>query len=253
MPAETRLETESPERTGATPGARARATADPPKQTPAARGARARATADHPEWTAPAPADLGVRTPRPRGAARREALLEATLRIVAEVGADAVTHRRVAAVAGLPLASTTYWFASKDQLLTAALELAAERDTQRLLDYAATAARLQGDPLDAAVDAIVECDLDGRATRTPMVAAYALMLEAARRPPLREVARRWSEAYLLTLARLLEAAGSTSPRADAELLLGAADGLLIGQLATGFDEDVRPRLRRLASILVESR
>ena len=72
--------------------------------------------------------------PRPRGAARREALLEAVLKIVAEVGPDAVTHRRVAEVAELPLASTTYWFDSKEHLLTAALELAADRDTARLLD-----------------------------------------------------------------------------------------------------------------------
>src|SRR5580692_6501682 len=69
---------------------------------------------------------------RPRGAARREALLEATLRIVADTGADAVTHRRVAEVAQLPLASTTYYFDSKEELLTAALELAAERDLARL-------------------------------------------------------------------------------------------------------------------------
>src|SRR5437868_10053474 len=71
--------------------------------------------------------------PRPRGAARREALLEAVLRIVADVGPDAVTHRRVAEEAQLPLASTTYWFDSKEHLLTAALEMAAERDTARLL------------------------------------------------------------------------------------------------------------------------
>ena len=57
---------------------------------------------------------------RPRGAARREALLEAVLRIVADVGPDAVTHRRVAEEAQLPLASTTYWFDSKEHLLTAA-------------------------------------------------------------------------------------------------------------------------------------
>ena len=56
---------------------------------------------------------------------------------MAEVGPDAVTHRRVAEVAQLPLASTTYWFESKEHLLTAALELAAERDTARLLEYAA--------------------------------------------------------------------------------------------------------------------
>src|ERR1700722_4302796 len=68
---------------------------------------------------------------RPRDSPRREALLEATLRIVADTGADAVTHRRVAEVAQLPLASTTYYFASKEELLTAALELAAERDLAR--------------------------------------------------------------------------------------------------------------------------
>ena len=72
------------------------------------------------------------RPARPRGAARRESLLQAVLKIVADVGADAVTHRRVAEVAGLPLASTTYWFDSKEHLLTAALELAAERDMARL-------------------------------------------------------------------------------------------------------------------------
>ena len=190
---------------------------------------------------------------RPRGAARREALLEAVLRIVAEVGGDAVTHRRVAEEAGLPLASTTYWFASKEQLLTAALELAAERDTQRLLDFAATAGHSGLDPLDAAVGAIVECDIGCQANRGSMIASYALLLEAARRPPLRAIAQRWTEAYLLAVGRLLEAAGSQSPRADAELLLGAADGLVIEQLAMGIDEDVRPRLRRLAAALVRAR
>ena len=73
---------------------------------------------------------------RPRGAARREALLEAVLEIVAEVGAEAVTHRRVAEQAQLPLASTTYWFDSKEDLLTAALQLAAERDVARLHELA---------------------------------------------------------------------------------------------------------------------
>jgi TetR/AcrR family transcriptional regulator, regulator of biofilm formation and stress response len=60
------------------------------------------------------------------------------LRIVADTGADAVTHRRVAEVAQLPLASTTYYFASKEELLTAALELAAERDLFRLQAIAFT-------------------------------------------------------------------------------------------------------------------
>jgi len=91
------------------------------------------------------------RTIRPRGAARREALLEATLRIVADTGADAVTHRRVAEVAQLPLASTTYYFDSKEELLTAALELAAERDMARLHAIADDRRRLPASPDDAEI------------------------------------------------------------------------------------------------------
>ena len=101
-----------------------------------------------PPWPDRDPPDAEVpsRTVRPRGAARREALLEATLRIVADTGADAVTHRRVAEVAQLPLASTTYYFDSKEQLLTAALELAAERDLARLHALADDRRRLPAEP-----------------------------------------------------------------------------------------------------------
>jgi DNA-binding transcriptional regulator YbjK len=190
--------------------------------------------------------------PRPRGAARREALLEAVLKIVADVGPDAVTHRRVAEVAGLPLASTTYWFDSKEHLLTAALELAAERDTARLLEYGAEMEQSGTDPLDAVVGAITECDDGSQANRGSLIATFALLLEAARRPALQQIAQRWTEVYLLTLSRLLERAGSEHARADAELLLGATDGLLLEQLASGTVEDLSPRLRRLAAALVAS-
>lgn len=189
--------------------------------------------------------------PRPRGAARREALLEAVLKIVADVGADAVTHRRVAEVADLPLASTTYWFESKEQLLTAALELAAQRDMARLQEFIAEPIDDSDDPLELAVAAILEpLDESLQASRGSLLATYLLLLEAARRPNLQEVAREWTEAYLNLLSRLFKRAGSDDPATDAELLLGAADGLLIGQLAQGTGGDLAPRLRRLASALV---
>ena len=190
--------------------------------------------------------------PRPRGAARREALLEAVLRIVAEVGPDAVTHRRVAEVAGLPLASTTYWFDSKEHLLTAALELAAERDIARLLAYGAEMEHAEADLLDAVVGAITDCDDGSQANRGSLIATFALLVEAARRPALQQIAQRWTEVYLVTLSRLLERAGSADPRQDAELLLGATDGLLLEQLASGTIGDLSPRLRRLAAALVAS-
>ena len=78
------------------------------------------------------------------------------LRIVADVGVDAVTHRRVAEVAGLPLASTTYWFESKEHLLTAALERAADRDIERLRAFLRDAPERAADPLELAVDAILD-------------------------------------------------------------------------------------------------
>ncbi len=189
---------------------------------------------------------------RPRGAARREALLDAVLRIVAEVGADAVTHRRVAETAGLPLASTTYYFDSKEHLLTAALEWAAERDTARLHVFLSQAPEAITDPLGLAVEAILDPLGDNdQSCRASLLATYALMLEAARRPALREITRRWTEAYLDALSRLLELAGSEDPRSDAEILLAAADGLLVEQLASDGIGDVRPQLRRLAAALVK--
>ena len=188
---------------------------------------------------------------RPRGAARREALLEATLQIVADTGADAVTHRRVAEVASLPLASTTYYFASKEELLTAALELAAERDLARLHEIAESRRLLPASSDDAVAAAMGPSGErhDPVAGRRSLLASYTLLLEAARRPALQELTRRWTEAYLTTIAELLQRAGSTTPEEDAQLLLAAADGMLIAQLSTGDPTDPRPQLQRLARML----
>jgi len=154
---------------------------------------------------------MAITTPsgaRPRGAARRDALLDAVLSIVAEVGTDAVTHRRVAEVAGLPLASTTYWFESKEHLLTAALERAAERDIERLNEFLGDPTGAAEDPLTLAIDVILgPLEERDQCNRGSLLAIYALMLEAARRPALRAINQRWTDAYLDVLVRLLELAG----------------------------------------------
>ncbi|MCC6524571.1 MAG: TetR family transcriptional regulator, partial [Polyangiaceae bacterium] len=56
-----------------------------------------------------------------RGEAKRRAVLEATLRLLAREGPRGVTHRAVAAEAGTSLRATTYYFASREELLTEAL------------------------------------------------------------------------------------------------------------------------------------
>lgn len=190
---------------------------------------------------------------RPRGAARRDALLDAVLRVVAEEGVDAVTHRRVAEEAGLPLASTTYWFESKEHLLMAALQRAADRDIERLRAFVNEASERPADPVELSVGAILgPPEGPGQATRGWLLATYALMLEAARRPSMREVTMRWTDAYLVALAPLLARAGSQDPRSDAELLLAAADGLVVQQLSSHDVSDLARRLRRLADALVKA-
>jgi DNA-binding transcriptional regulator YbjK len=180
-------------------------------------------------------------------------LLDAALQVVAEAGVEAVTHRRVAEVARLPLASTTYWFESKEQMLTEALERAADRDLERLRALLGETSERTSDPVGLAVDTILGPSADsGQTSRGWLLATYTLMLEAARRPGLRKVMRRWTDAYMEALPPLLAAAGSRHPRSDAELLLAAADGLLVDQLASDDTSDLAPRLRRLADALVKA-
>src|ERR671912_2321759 len=67
-----------------------------------------------------------------KGERRRDEILQATLRVIGARGADAVTHRAVAEEAGVPLSATTYYFASKEELLEQTLLMAAREETARL-------------------------------------------------------------------------------------------------------------------------
>jgi DNA-binding transcriptional regulator YbjK len=201
----------------------------------------------------PAPTPGPAAPTRPRGPARRVALLEATLALLAEHGADALTHRRVAEHAGLPLASTTYWFDSKEHLLTEALRYAAERDAARLRSGAESLiARCEQEDSAPTASEIVAVMLDPSheesrapdphaAERAALLATYALMLEAARRPALQALSLNWSDAYRETIGELLRRAGSGRAADDARILMAAADGLLIDRLASGTEADLDPR------------
>ncbi|EUA51731.1 bacterial regulatory s, tetR family protein [Mycobacterium xenopi 3993] len=58
----------------------------------------------------------------PKGERRRYALVTAAAELLCEGGFEAVRHRAVAHRAGLPLASTTYYFSSLDELIASAVE-----------------------------------------------------------------------------------------------------------------------------------
>src|SRR3954447_8331239 len=68
---------------------------------------------------------------------RRRDILEATLRVIGESGVKSVTHRAVAQEANVALASTTYYFDSKDALVEEALELMIVRSVECVRRYTA--------------------------------------------------------------------------------------------------------------------
>lgn len=62
----------------------------------------------------------GTRREVPNDPGRRERILDAALDVVAELGVHGTTHRRIAARAGVPLGSLTYYFAGIDEILAEA-------------------------------------------------------------------------------------------------------------------------------------
>ncbi|GIG34904.1 TetR/AcrR family transcriptional regulator [Cellulomonas pakistanensis] len=62
----------------------------------------------------------GTRREVPNDPGRRERILDAALDVVAEQGVHGTTHRRIAARAGVPLGSLTYYFSGIDEILAEA-------------------------------------------------------------------------------------------------------------------------------------
>lgn len=194
------------------------------------------------------PLDAFAARPRgSRGAARRLALLDATVRVIGRGGIAAVDHRAVAAEAGVPLGSTTYYFDSKDDMVARALEHVAEREAERLRGESERGALDVGSDLlpERLADVVIRAWAGDRLT---LLAQYELYLESARRPDLRPAAERWDRAYRDLLQHALELLGVPDPSSRARLLCASLDGLLLDHVATAGDPS---QLRSLAIELIE--
>lgn len=120
-----------------------------------------------------------------RSRLRRDELLTAAIDLFSEGGARAITHRAVAARAGLPSATTTYYFESIDELIREALGAHVAR-WSRDLDALASVDMSASVSLDGVADFIA----DVFTRRGPEVAALHLsvFLSVAREPELQDVA-----------------------------------------------------------------
>jgi DNA-binding transcriptional regulator YbjK len=187
-------------------------------------------------------ADKGTE-PRPRrrrGEQTRLEILEATLAVIAAQGYRAVTHRSVAAAAGVNFSLVSYYFRTLDDLLLAAFSHVLARGRDELeatwqavftcLDPALRGDMRRRDTREAIcrrLSGIASDYVLRQARQYPeglvmeMIACFDLNVDVA----LRELARRYRDAQLERFCQMCELMGSLQPRLDAQLCLGTLQRL----------------------------
>ncbi len=188
-------------------------------------------------------------------AERRGAILDATIDILITDGLEAVTHRAVAKRADVPLAATTYYFDSKDELIGEALSILVTDEIERLSRKAESLGDRIRSPRDCAA-AVAEVLFPDAESVGGLQAKFEVYLEAARRPVLRERAAHWQEAYVDLAREVLTLAGSSHPERMAPLLVAAGDGILMHALSEGVTSDseaaeLRALLEQLFTFVLE--
>lgn len=173
-------------------------------------------------------------------ASGREALLRATITVVARDGLRSLTYRSVAAEAGVSHGLVRHHFGTRDELLVQALEFAV---TQSLASTSMLGEATTIDAFAEGIQRVADRDADLQAFQ------YELLLESRHRPELREHVERYYAAYFDANARALHALG-----VDDDVLIQtiwfALDGLVFAQLVRR--ADIEPVLQRIRRIIAEA-
>jgi DNA-binding transcriptional regulator YbjK len=180
---------------------------------------------------------------------RRDDLLDAAIEILGERGVRGLTHRAVDAAAGLPSGSTSNYFRTSDALLIAVIDRFADRERAAVDDLAA-GLRPTG-PVEVARLLAAAARASAGPYRTLALARYAILLESAQRPILRERLIETGGRVNVRAASWLAAAGSADPERDAPIVQNYIVGLVLHQLARPrADFDPEPPLIALVTALV---
>ncbi|GAA5163522.1 MULTISPECIES: TetR/AcrR family transcriptional regulator [Amycolatopsis] len=173
----------------------------------------------------------------PKGERRRAALVVAAAELLAEGGFDAIRHRAVAERAGLPLASTTYYFDSLEDLITAAVEHRGRAELARGWEQLA---HLSAEP--RSVDALVELVLDqllgeDRAFEAVLL-RYEGLITTGRRPYLRPLTRAMQGELYELLTEIFARSGMPIDLPRLKQLVALVDGAVVNAL---IEADPDPR------------
>jgi DNA-binding transcriptional regulator YbjK len=148
--------------------------------------------------------------------------------LLCEGGFQAVTHRAVAERAGLPLASTTYYFTSLDELIEAAVEHLGTAEVVELRERVqALPRRRRG--AEAAAELLVDL-LAGEPTREQLISRYERYIACARHPAMRGVERRLLQTRVEAVTEAMARSGRRARIDMMTALLYAVDGAVASAL-----------------------
>ncbi|MBQ6644932.1 MAG: TetR family transcriptional regulator [Saccharopolyspora sp.] len=176
----------------------------------------------------------------PKGERRRQALVAAASELLSEGGFEAVRHRAVADRAGLPLASTTYYFSSLDDLVAAAVE---HEGRAELATGRARLAELTDEPHSTAavigllLDMLLGSDSRDGGAETVLL-RYERLVGSPRRPYLAPLMRELSAELHGLLAEILQRCGMPVGRDRLLELIALVDGAVLNAL---IESDPDPR------------
>ncbi|TMR90914.1 TetR/AcrR family transcriptional regulator [Nonomuraea basaltis] len=155
----------------------------------------------------------------PTNPARRKALTDAAIKLLASSGVHGLTHRAVEKEADLPPGTASNYFRSREALLVAAAERIAElhhADTDRATEQPATL-----------VDLLTESLLTAATTlRNRYLAIFELQLEAVRRPLLASALAGLQDTSLQITAGHHDKLGLAIPREKIPALIALYGGAL---------------------------
>ena len=190
--------------------------------------------------------------PTARGTAR-EAILAATLRVVASDGVDAVTHRRVAELAGVSPGSTTHHFSGREELLREAFRHYLEQGNEVLDALFGAADQDESVSLDVVGDVLMSLIEREFADPTLVRAEYELLLFASTDDELSQVVNNWEDRLASALAAILERAGAHQATDAARSLMNFVRGFELERLVPpplgpgDFQRRLTPLLRALCA------
>jgi DNA-binding transcriptional regulator YbjK len=168
----------------------------------------------------------------PKGERRRYALLSAAAELLREGGFEAVRHRAVARRAGLPLASTTYYFSSLDDLIASAVAHIGMLEVAQLRAQVATLSRRRRSAdktADLLVELLVGSESEPRLAEQ-LISRYERHIACARLPGLREIQRRTMRQRVDAVADVIERSGRSVRPELVSALICTIDGAVVSAL-----------------------